>query len=117
MEFRRDAWGRSSGDAGPADAVAAERCLNCGRVLTGQYCAGCGQKKRDFDPTLREFLHETTQEPSNWDGKIPNTLRALFFNPGRLTLDVLAGRRARWLMPLRVYLICSLAFFASRAAR
>jgi hypothetical protein len=33
--------------------------------------------------------------------------------PGRLTEDVIAGRRARWLSPLRVYLICSLAFFIS----
>ena len=96
------------------ETVAADRCLNCGCLLTGQYCAGCGQKRRDPDPTLREFLRETTQELSNWDGKIPSTLRTLFFSPGRLTLDVLAGRRARWLTPLRVYLICSIAFFASK---
>jgi hypothetical protein len=50
----------------------------------------------------------------NWDGKIPNTLKALFFKPGQLTVDFLAGRRARWLSPLRVYLICSIAFFVSK---
>jgi Protein of unknown function (DUF3667) len=106
--------GPSSGDVVSTDAVVGDRCLNCGRILSGQYCAGCGQKKRDVDPTLREFLHETTQELTNWDGKVPGTLRALFFSPGRLTMDVLAGRRARWLTPLRVYVICSIAFFASR---
>ena len=89
-------------------------CLNCGRPLTGQYCAGCGQKQRDTDPTLREFLHETTAELAQWDGKIPSTLKTLFFKPGALTLDFLAGRRARWLQPLRLYLICSLAFFVSK---
>ena len=35
-------------------------CLNCGRPLTGPYCADCGQKKRATDLTLRELLHETT---------------------------------------------------------
>jgi hypothetical protein len=29
--------------------------------------------------------------------------------------DFLAGRRARWLPPLRLYLICSVAFFVSKA--
>ena len=89
-------------------------CLNCGRPLSGPYCAGCGQKKRDTDPTLREFLHETTAELAQWDGKIPGTLKTLFLKPGALTLDFLAGRRARWLQPLRLYLICSLAFFVSK---
>ena len=74
-------------------------CLNCGRPLSGPYCAGCGQKKRDTDPTLREFLHETTAELAQWDGKIPGTLKTLFLKPGALTLDFLAGRRARWLSP------------------
>ena len=93
------------------DATEAAACLNCGRALTGQYRAGCGQKQRDTDPTLREFLHETTLELSDWDAKIPSTLKTLFFKPGALTLDFLAGRRARWLPPLRLYLLCSLAFF------
>ncbi len=89
-------------------------CLNCGRPLNGPYCAGCGQKRQRTDLTLREFLHEATHELTNWDGKIPSTLKALFFRPGVLTDDFLAGRRARWLSPLRVYLLCSLAFFVSK---
>ena len=69
-------------------------CLNCGRPLTGAFCAGCGQKQMPLDLTLMEFLHASTQELTNWDGKIPGTLKALFFQPGRLTLDFFAGRRA-----------------------
>jgi hypothetical protein len=65
------------------------------------------------DLTLSQFLHETTHELTHWDGKIPSTLKTLFLNPGRLTLDFFAGRRARWLAPLRLYLICSIAYFVS----
>lgn len=88
-------------------------CLNCGAALTGPFCSACGQKARAPDPTMREFLHETTEHLTNWDGKIPATLKALFLRPGVLTLDVLQGRRARWLPPLRVYLICSIVYFLS----
>jgi hypothetical protein len=89
-------------------------CLNCGAALTGAYCAQCGQKAVNPDPTLKGFAHETTHELVHWDGKIPATLKTLFLRPGVLTVDFLEGRRARWLMPLRVYLICSLAFFGGR---
>jgi hypothetical protein len=89
-------------------------CRNCGTTLTGRYCAQCGQKAMPPDLTLREFLHETTHELTNWDGKVPTTLATLLLRPGRLTLDFLNGRRARWLSPLRVYLICSIAFFAGK---
>jgi hypothetical protein len=96
------------------DVLETVACLNCGHPLTGLYCAGCGQKRHETDPTLRELLHETTSELLEWDGKIPSTLKTLFFRPGVLTLDFLAGRRARWLLPLRLYLLCSIAYFVSK---
>ncbi len=94
--------------------MAPSACANCGAPLGGEYCARCGQRTVKPNPTLSEFLHETTHELLQWDGKIPQTLKTLFLKPGQLTVDFLAGRRARWLSPLRVYLICSIAFFASR---
>jgi hypothetical protein len=93
--------------------VTTTACANCGSGLTRDFCATCGQRVRNPDPTLRDFLSESTQELLSWDGKIPATLKSLFFKPGELTRDFLDGRRARWLHPLRVYLICSLAYFAS----
>lgn len=98
---------------GPVMAGHGDSCLNCGAALTGPYCAACGQKRPHTDVTLREFVRETTAELTHWDGKVPATLKALFTKPGLLTLDFLAGRRARWLPPLRVYLICSVAYFVS----
>ena len=90
-------------------------CLNCDAALHGPYCASCGQKVPHADVTLREFVQDATQEITQIEGKVPSTLTALFFAPGRLTLDFLAGRRARWLSPLRLYLICSVAYFGSDA--
>jgi hypothetical protein len=101
-----DAGVSSSGDA----------CLNCGGALAGPYCSQCGQKVPTQDLKLRDFLHETTHELTDWDGKVPRTLKALLLRPGLLTADYLAGKRARWLPPLRLYLWCSLIFFLSGPA-
>jgi hypothetical protein len=90
-----------------------KRCLNCDAPLTGPYCAQCGQQGRSENPTFREFADEWSTEFFNWDGKLPATLKALLLHPGKLTQDFLAGRRARWLSPLRLYLICSVAYFVS----
>jgi len=93
----------------------AANCLNCGAIMSGPYCSSCGQKQVQQDLTLSEFLNETTQELTHLEGKVPTTLRVLLLQPGRLTQEFLAGRRARWLPPLRLYLICSLAYFVGDA--
>jgi hypothetical protein len=97
----------------PLPMSAPNACLNCGAELAGEYCASCGQQKvaGQADLTLREFLEDTTQELAHWEGKVPQSLKTLLLKPGALTLDFLAGRRARWLPPLRLYLICSVAYF------
>jgi hypothetical protein len=99
----------------PSEALDRE-CLNCGAELSGPYCASCGQKIPNRDLTLREFLHETTHELTDLDGKVFRTLKVLVLRPGLLTVDYFAGRRARWLTPLRLYLLCSVIFFLSGPA-
>jgi hypothetical protein len=98
----------------PVDgAIAVEtRCLNCDRPLTGQYCSGCGQKDVERDPRLRELAHEAADELLHWDGKLAATLGALARRPGFLTREDLAGRRARYVSPLRLYLTASVVYFA-----
>jgi hypothetical protein len=45
------------------------------------------------------------------DSRLWRTLAALMFKPGFLTQEFLSGRRARYLPPVRLYLVLSLAFF------
>jgi hypothetical protein len=80
-------------------------------VLGGEYCAACGQRALDPDPTVREFAHELAGEFLHWDSKLGNTFRLLVTRPGALTLEYLAGRRVRYISPLRLYLTCSVLFF------
>lgn len=60
---------------------------------------------------MSELLAEAWGEFVSIDGKVANTLRLLLLRPGELTVEYLKGRRARFLPPLRLYLMCSVALF------
>lgn len=45
------------------------------------------------------------------DGRAARTVKTLFRQPGMLTREFIAGRRARYSPPLRLYLVFSIAFF------
>jgi len=91
-------------------------CRNCGVLLHGRYCHGCGQKASHSEVTVRELLHEAFHEFAHVDNsKIVQTLKLLLFKPGELTAEFFRGRRARYIAPIRLYLVCSLLFFALAA--
>jgi hypothetical protein len=92
------------------------RCRNCASDLHGPYCHACGQKDLDPEITVREVVSDVVSEAASLDGKVLRTLRWLLGRPGRLTLETLDGRRARWASPFRLYLACSVLFFALAAA-
>ena len=103
-----------TGDAMTTDASEhTARCPNCESTLTGEYCQNCGQKKihsRDLGVThfLGHVVHEFTHLDSN---KALGTLTALLFRPGLLTREYLAGRKGRYIQPLRIYLTFSALYF------
>src|SRR3954471_20435869 len=91
-------------------------CRNCGVPLQGQYCHACGQKAAHLDVSLRELVQEAIHEFAHLDdSKIVQTLKLLLFKPGELTAEFLRGRRSRYVPPIRLYLVCSLLFFALAA--
>jgi hypothetical protein len=91
-------------------------CLNCGAHLGGQFCASCGQRDIPPYPSVRELAIDAASEFSGWDGRIASTLRALICRPGMLTHEFLEGRRARYISPLRLYLMASLGYFLVAAS-
>jgi hypothetical protein len=91
----------------------AAACLNCGAGLSGRWCSQCGQRNATPRPTLHELLHEAIHELGHVDGKIIRTVALLLFKPGVLTVEFLEGKRVRSVTPIRIYLLCSLLFFAT----
>lgn len=98
-----------------AEGDLAERCLNCNGRLSGPFCSSCGQRAVPPDPTVAELTGDAWQELSGYDGRILATVRGLL-RPGHLTLEYIAGRRAHYLPPLRVYLAVSVLYFVLAAS-
>ena len=94
-------------------APEAPRCRNCGAAADGAYCPACGQETRLALPTARQFLKDAAGRYVALDGRTWRTLHALLFRPGFLTLEYFAGRRRRYLRPSRLFLVLSLAMFAT----
>lgn len=103
-------------DTQHAGAVSQAVCAECGAPLEGPFCSRCGERVVDrHSLTLSHFLkHNLLHELSHVDGKIFRTFRYLIFRPGFLSVEYFAGRRRRYVNPVRLLLTCLLvlALFA-----
>src|SRR6476660_7283 len=86
-------------------------CENCGAELIGHYCAQCGQAAVDYRRSFRYVSADVLDSFLNWDSKFFTTIALLILKPWRLTNEFLAGKRVRYVNPLRLYLLASILFF------
>jgi Protein of unknown function (DUF3667) len=91
--------------------VAPARCKNCDAVLLGRFCVNCSQAANVHVPTTMELVHELLEGITHSDSRLWRTLTTLWFKPGKLTAEFVAGRRVAYLPPFRLYLILSIVFF------
>lgn len=83
-------------------------CKNCNTVLSGRYCHACGQPDRSTIRFFGALVHELFEDVFSFRSRAARTLSALFFRPGFLTCEYIAGRRYRYVPPLRLFLVTSL---------
>jgi hypothetical protein len=88
-------------------------CQNCGAPAPGKFCPECGQETAKKPRTVAEFFDGLVGQYAARKGRLWQTLSKLFFAPGALTVEYMAGRRARYLRPLQLYLIASVTVFAA----
>src|SRR5213075_2995639 len=86
-------------------------CENCGAQLRGHWCAQCGQPAIDYRRSFRHVIVDVLDSFLNWDSKFFTTIGLLIVKPWRLTNEFLAGKRVRYVNPLRLYLLASILFF------
>ncbi len=85
-------------------------CLNCDALLQKSYCAQCGQSAnihRSLGALWHDFLHGVL----HFDGKFWRTLPMLLFKPGQLTRNYIAGKRARYISPMALFLFSIFLMF------
>src|SRR6201981_3941280 len=86
-------------------------CENCSAELQGHWCAQCGQPAIEYRRSFRYVVADLLNEFLNWDSKFFTTIALLILKPWRLTNEFLAGKRVRYVNPLRLYLLASILFF------
>ena len=91
-------------------------CANCDAPLSGPYCSQCGQHVHDSARTLGALLHDGWHVLTHLDGRFWATMGLLLLRPGRLTVEYFAARRARYVPPVRLYLVLSIVVFALASA-
>lgn len=90
---------------------AGETCGNCATPLLGPHCHRCGQPVKGLVRPLSGWFADLLDSALNWDGRLPRTLLPLLFRPGFLTREYLAGRRVRYVTPVRLFLVLAIALF------
>ncbi|MBI1267352.1 MAG: DUF3667 domain-containing protein [Cryomorphaceae bacterium] len=94
-------------------AESMHHCLNCNHELKSgfAYCPHCGQETKDSAKSVGHFIHHFASDYFTFDSKILKSFLPLLFKPGFLTKEFFAGRRVRYIPPMRMYLFVSIIFF------
>ena len=103
-----------TGDAA-IPAAGGRACDNCGTPLLGDYCYRCGQPVKGLVRHFSSILGDFLDSVFNIDARFPHTIWPLFAKPGLLSLEYFAGRRVRYVSPVRLFFFVSiLTFFVAQ---
>ncbi len=87
-----------------------ELCPNCSNILYGSFCFHCGQNQKELNRFFWSIVSETFEDIFSLDSRISLTLWHLLTKPGYISDQYTKGRRARYVPPLRLYIISSVIF-------
>lgn len=86
-------------------------CQNCSTPFEGEFCPSCGQPAASIDLPVGAFARDFASEALSLDSRVRHTLGPLFFRPGVVAKEYVEGHRARFVPPVRLYLLASFAMF------
>lgn len=87
-----------------------QHCLNCGKDYDGSYCPHCGQSHATHRITWGNFWRNFVMNGIGLQGTLPHTIIELFYRPGFLIRDYLAGKRQHYTNPFRMLLLTAAIF-------
>jgi hypothetical protein len=91
-------------------------CLNCGAIVQESFCSRCGQENTEPKENFGHLVGHFFEDITHFDAKIFTTLKDLVLRPGFLTREYIAGKRVRYLNPVRMYVFISAVFFLAAFA-
>ncbi|BBM00198.1 DUF3667 domain-containing protein [Microbulbifer sp. GL-2] len=87
------------------------RCANCDTELMGPHCYACGQPVEGMVRQFSNVIGDLLSTLLVLDSRIWRTLPSLLFKPGFLSSEYFAGRRARYVSPVRLFIFLCLTSF------
>ncbi|MFW5663701.1 MAG: DUF3667 domain-containing protein [bacterium] len=88
-------------------------CKNCTHTYTGHFCPQCGQSAREFDKPLKFLFVDFAGNLFAFDTRLWRSLKHVLFQPGRMEVNYISGKRMRYMPPFRLYVFVSFIFFLS----
>jgi hypothetical protein len=86
-------------------------CPNCGCHATENYCARCGQETHMHEDSFWSLIMHFIGHYFHYDSKFWQTMKALWFSPGKLTIAYRKQQRMRYIAPISLYIFISAVFF------
>lgn len=86
-------------------------CLNCGHHVEETYCPHCGQENIELKEDAWHMITHAIADYFHFEHKFFGTIKPLLFKPGKLTVEYVAGKRASFLHPIKLYIFISIVFF------
>lgn len=91
-----------------------DRCLNCNHEQgDANYCPDCGQFNNARKPNIWELIRDAVENLFAFDSRFYRTLAPLMWRPGKLTLEYVEGKRARYVLPIRLFILITIVFLAA----
>ena len=78
-------------------------CGNCGVPLLGPHCHACGQPVKGLVRHFSSIVGDVLDSVFDFDTRTVRTLGPLFAKPGYITREYFAGRRVRYVSPVRLF--------------
>ena len=94
-----------------APATPPRLCENCGTPLLGEHCYVCGQPTKGMVRHFTSIVGDFFDTVLNIDSRVLRTVWPLLAKPGFLSREYFAGRRVRYVTPVRLYLFLSVVMF------
>jgi hypothetical protein len=94
-----------------AEGAPKRHCENCGAVLLGDHCYSCGQPTKGLIRQFSAIIGDFADTVLNIDSRIIHTVGPLLFKPGFLSLEYFAGRRVRYVSPVRLLVFIAVVTF------
>ena len=86
--------------------VKGDQCLNCGQALDGEnFCPNCGQLNNIAKPTFGQLISDALANLFAWDSKFYLSIWPLMTKPGKLSLDIVNGKKSSYLPPIRLFVL------------